>query len=260
VLLFAFDPAISRDYAELLNLPVQTMPTVHAGLRQPRLRKRDANGLVNVAFLGHQREEKGYHLVPAIVRQLMDRSAPVKILIHNSAPGDSPVSRELRALASENSKISFIEEPGDQSHWQDLLDSSDLVVLPYEPTRYRESGSGISTEAVSDGIPMVVPPDTTMETLAASYQGCATTFSRWGADEITDAIERAVEDFEALANRAEAGALVWRRNNGVELFVDRLPKVPTLNSHFSQPIKPLQSLRNALAGRIFDGLVSRFGR
>lgn len=64
MLLFTFDPAITHDYGELLNLPVQTMPSVHASLHQPRLRQRDTNGLINVAFLGHQRLEKGYHLNP----------------------------------------------------------------------------------------------------------------------------------------------------------------------------------------------------
>jgi hypothetical protein len=82
----------------------------------------------------------------------------------------------------------------------------------------------------------------------------------WGAEEIADAIERAMKNFEALASQAEAGALVWRRNNGVGLFVDRLPMIPILNNHSSQPIRPLQSLRNALAGKIFDRLVSHFAR
>jgi hypothetical protein len=60
-LLVTFDQAITDDYAELLNLPIQTMPAIHAGLREPRLRARHADGLITVAFLGHQRTEKGYH-------------------------------------------------------------------------------------------------------------------------------------------------------------------------------------------------------
>jgi hypothetical protein len=34
---------------------------------------------------------------------------------------------------------------------------SDLIVLPYEPNRYRRSGSGVATEGISEGTPMVVP-------------------------------------------------------------------------------------------------------
>jgi hypothetical protein len=248
MLLFTFDPAITGDYAELLDLPVQTMPSVHAGLHQPRLRKRDRNGLINVAFLGHQRREKGYHLIPEIARRLIDRRSPVKLLLHNSAPDDCPVSQELRRLASANANITFIEKSGDHTHWQDLLDKSDLVVLPYEPNRYRNSGSGVANEAVSDGIPMVVPSGTTMETLAVGYQGCATSFSSWEADEVTDAIERAVTNFEVLARQAEAGASVWRRNNGVGLFVDRL--LETYTHRLSDAKRPKQSSGKALVDKV----------
>jgi glycosyltransferase involved in cell wall biosynthesis len=256
MLLFTFDQAITGDYAELLDLPVQTMPSVHAGLHQPRLRKRDRNGLINVALLGHQRREKGYHLVPDIARRLIDRRSPVKLLLHNSAPDDSPISQELRDLASSNANVTFIEESGDQTHWQDLLDRSDLVVLPYEPNRYRESGSGVANEAVSDGIPMVVPSGTTMETLAVGYQGCAISFSSWGAEEVTDAIERAVTNFEVLARQAEAGASVWRRNNGVGLFVDRLLEIMTYTHRFSDAKCPKQPSGKGLV----DKLLARIHR
>ena len=61
------------------------------------------------------------------------------------------------------------------------------------------------------------------------YQGCATTFSSWDTHAVTCAIERAVANFEILAKQAEAGAVDWRRNNGVGLFVDRFLKIATFN-------------------------------
>jgi glycosyltransferase involved in cell wall biosynthesis len=254
---FTFDPVITSDYAEMLNLPVQTMPTVHVGAKEPRLRGRDRFGLINVAFLGYQRPEKGYHLIPDVVRGLFERQVPVKILIHNSAPGDNPISKELRALAGTQRNVVLIEEPGDQSRWQDLLDGADLVVLPYEPSRYRESGSGVATEAVSSGIPMVVPFGTTMETLAMNYQGCATTFSHWRTKDVTDAIERAVLGFENLAREAEAGALVWRRKNGAEVFVDRLLELGIADSRLPDTKYPDQTTCNFLVGKVLDRLVSQ---
>jgi len=256
-LFFTFDQAITDDYAELLGLPVRTMPTVHVGLREPRLRRRDSNGLISVAFLGYQRPEKGYGLLPEIVRLSLDRRLPIKLLLHNSAPGDNPINQELRALAQANANVEFVADSGDQLYWQGLLDISDLMVLPYEPDRYRESGSGVATEAVSDGIPMVVPSGTTMETLAVSCQGGATSFANWRAAEITDAIERAVAGFETLAEKAESGAWEWRRNNGAKLFVDELLATARLNDTAGSTGPRRESVRDVLLGRILDGLVSR---
>jgi len=257
-LLFTVDLAVTDDYAELLNLPIQTMPAIHKGLREPRLRQRDADGLITVAFLGHQRFEKGYHLIPEIVRQLLGLPLPLKLLIHNSAAVDCPFSQQLRALASEHPRVAFVEKPGDQFHWQDLLDRSDLIVLPYEPDRYRRSGSGVATEAVSEGIPMVVPSGSTMETLAIRYQGCATTFSTWDSHAVTCGIERAVANFEILAKQAEAGAVEWRLSNGVALFVDRVLNVAVFNKG-PLVIKPSErSIYDAVMDRVLTRLV--FGR
>jgi len=82
---------------------------------------------------------------------------------------------------------------------------------------------------------MVVLLAVPWRTLAMRYQGCATTFSSWDTHAVTCAIERAVANFEILAKQAEAGAVEWRLNNGVGLFVDRFLKVATFNK------RPLES-------------------
>jgi hypothetical protein len=182
----------------------------------------------------------------------------VRFLVHNSAPVDCSVSRELQALANENANVAFIEKSGDQLYWQGLLDRSDLIVLPYEPDRYRQSGSGVATEAISDGIPIVVPPGSSMETLANTYQGGATAFSTWDADAVTSAIERAVANFEVLAKQSEAGAIEWRHNNGVRLFMDRFLEIATFEGR-PPPAKPhARSARDALMEKVLNRLV--FGR
>jgi len=105
---------------------------------------------------------------------------------------------------------------------------------------------------------MVVPFGSTMETLAIRYQGCATTFSSCNSDAVSCAIERAVANFEMLAKQAEAGAVDWRRNNGVGLFVDRFLKIATLNTR-PLAIKPrAPSMCDAVMDKVLNRLV--FGR
>jgi hypothetical protein len=241
LLQFTFDKVSSRDYASMLACPVETMPTVHMGVNIPRQREMGADGAITVSFLGHQRSEKGYHLVPEIVRQLLEHRLPVKLLVHNGDPDDCPgdygiigVSSKLREMASANPILTFEHRPADQLYWQGLLDRSDLIVLPYEPARYDAAYSAIAVEAVSDGVPMVVPAGTTMETLAKVYQGRASTFVRWESASIVDSIATAVSDFEDLSRLASAGAAKWRRENGAKQFVDRLAALVP----FEQPVSP----------------------
>jgi|SRR5215471_4214294 len=109
---------LDSDFAQELQDPtrcfdmfltIQTTPAIHAGLWESRLRERDADGFITVAFLGLNGLKKAITLIPEIVRQLLG--------IHNSAPVDCPViSQQLRALARENPRVAFIEKPGDQFH------------------------------------------------------------------------------------------------------------------------------------------------
>jgi glycosyltransferase involved in cell wall biosynthesis len=220
-LLFTFDATASADYAEILQMPVETMPAVHAGLKVPRLRCGRDGGMI-ISFLGHQQEYKGYDLVPEIVRCLQARAVPVRILVHNGDPADDPISRELRAMANTCAELVFEHTPAGEAYWQDLLEQSDLIVLPYLPARYRASYSAIAIEAVSAGIPLVVPAGTTMETLTRTYKTGATTFAESNPTEIANAIEQAVNDFENLAQRSVSGAVRWNLANGAQAFVDRL--------------------------------------
>jgi hypothetical protein len=233
--LFSFDEAASVEYTQLLKMPVKTMPPVHAGLEAPRLRRPREDGRITLSFLGHQRAEKGYQLVPEIIRQLRKRAVPVSVLVHNGDPEGSPTDRELKTIATSDLDMKFERKPADVGYWQDLLDRSDMIVLPYEPSRYRASYSAIAVEAASQGIPMVVPAGTTMESLAETWQSRAVTFSAWEPKSIADAIEAGVSSFEDLAPLAAAGAADWQRVNGVQCFVETLFQVlPRHSAHLNQ--------------------------
>jgi len=247
VLLFTFDPAASSEYSELLGLPVAALPPVHRALGPARLRTPDKDGRITVSFLGQQREEKGVKLLPGIVRGLRKAGCNVRILVHDGEPAERAVIRTLKELADKDPSIEFLHRPADPSMWQALLDRTDLLVLPYDPDRYRASYSAVAIEAVSAGIPMVVPRGTSMEALAIEYQNQATSFDAWDADAVCRATLRAVAAFESLSVLAFSGAGVWAERNGARRFADRLLEFAAIahrpshpSSHTGRPVSRLE--------------------
>jgi glycosyltransferase involved in cell wall biosynthesis len=222
LLLFTFDPLASAEYASLLGRAVLTMPAIHTGLHAPRPRATPPDGQPVVAFLGHQRDEKGYFLVPGIIRHLRESGTPARFLVHNGAPEACETDRILAAMANDDAWLSFEHRPADQLYWQAILDRADLIVLPYEPQRYAASYSAVAYEAASDAIPMVAPAATTMAALGETYETGMVTFAAWDAPSIAAAVRRALVDFDALAGQALSGAAAWRAANGPAAFVDRL--------------------------------------
>ena len=218
--LVTFDAGVSAIYQGLLGVPVGTIPLPLSAATSGRSRK--GRRPIVISCLGHQRPDKGYQFVPAIVEQLRDLNG-VSFLIHNAAPNEMREPQEaLRRLAADRSNVMLDEAPAAGARWAGLLDASDLVVCPYEPDRYASSYSAVLAECLANGIPTVLPAGTRLAALSREFGGASVDFTDWTADSIAAAIRRAVTEFDGLADRAAGAATRWAALHGPARVVDAL--------------------------------------
>jgi glycosyltransferase involved in cell wall biosynthesis len=216
-----FDTGSSTIYATLLNRPVGVLPLPQ--FAQAEVTSRVRRRPITVSVLGHQRPDKGYHLMPQVARLLLAHEPDIRLLIHNGAPDVMPhVQQELRAHAAVESRLTLNEETAGPALWGELLDRSDLILCPYEPSRFVASYSAVATEALAHGIPLVVPAGTSLSRLLAAYGGPGTAFDRYQPASVVDATRQALADFDALAGRAAAAAEQWNATMGVGNMVGAL--------------------------------------
>lgn len=217
----AFDEAAAADYRAVLDSPTTVLPLPQAQDRP--VRQRPPGHRPRVAFLGHQRPDKGYHLVPGLVRDLLARHRDLEILVHNGAPGEmARETDELGAIADGETRLHLAMFPADGAAWRQLLELSDLIVLPYQPDRFADAYSAILSEACAQGIPVVAPDGTTLSATLARFGGGGTVFAGWTVAAVAEAVDRAVADFDALGDRARAGAMLWRRVHGAGSALDAI--------------------------------------
>ena len=216
-----FDVGASAAYSSLLQREVTVLPN-------PRqlggeIRSRRGRRPVTVAVLGHQRPEKGYHLMPEVVRGLLAADADLNILVHNGAPGEmADVQSALRGLAAGDRRLRLDERTAGEAEWHELLQSSDLILCPYDRDRFAFSYSAIASEAVAEAIPLVVPEGTSMARLVRDFGGAGTIFADTEPGAIVDAVLQAVQGFDSLSQIAVAAAGRWREGQGPKAFVDAL--------------------------------------
>lgn len=221
LVLGTYDAASSADYQAVLGVPTVVLPLPQPVARQHRVRA--AGRAPTVAFLGHQRPDKGYALVPALVRHLLARHPGSEILVHNGAGGEMPAeTAELTAMAEAEARFHLALFPANGQDWQQLLDLADLIVLPYRPEFFANAYSAILSEALAQGIPVVVPEATTLATQLTSFGGGGTRFGAWTPDAIAAAIDRAMAQIDLLEERARAGAALWRRTHGPAAALDAI--------------------------------------
>ena len=83
----------------LLGRPVGVLPLPQ--FAQAAVTSRTGHRPITVSVLGHQRPDKGYHLMPEIARLLLAHEPDIRLLVHNGAPDVMPrIQEEMRAHAA----------------------------------------------------------------------------------------------------------------------------------------------------------------
>jgi glycosyltransferase involved in cell wall biosynthesis len=219
--MITFDQASSDAFCSVLAKHVGVLPTPH--IATAPLRSRSGKRPITIAVLGNQRPEKGYQLMPEVARSLLRSNAEIRILCHNANPeAMQETQTQLRDLAAQDPRLVLDESLAGGDLWQQLLDVSDLVILPYASPRFAISYSAVAVEAIANGIPLVVPAGTTMARLVQEFGGAGTTFDRPDVPAIVDAAQRALDRFDALATGARAGAELWGHLHGPRNMLDAM--------------------------------------
>lgn len=212
------------EYTAILSTPIYLAPMPQP-LPLTRLRKRTPDeghsprrGFT-IGFLGHQRPDKGYHMLPALIPTVLQACPTVRILVQHSAPDSmKSATDEIDRLAREDGRVELILRPFAEQEWFALLDRCDLIALPYTRERFETSASAIIGEALASGAPVVVPAETTLSSVVEELHGPGTTFDRWEVPSIAGSITEAIDRFDALAERAFEAGRIWRERHGPERF------------------------------------------
>ncbi len=206
----------------LLDYPVRTLPAPFRAVAP--LRSRAGARPVTVSILGNQRSFKGYDLLPDIVRALLRARPDIWLFVQNVAPqaGAAETQQRLREMAASTERLTVEETPAGKVRWPQLLEMTDLAVCPYRPQSYVAGFSAVLNEVMANGIPVVVPAGTTLETLVQECGGTGTAFADFDPPSIVAATSRALDRFDHFAALAHAAALRWPETRGPARRVDEL--------------------------------------
>jgi len=213
--LFADTAELARAYAALTDAKVGVAPLpVQVPQRHPR-----TDGIPHLVFAGGARAEKGYALLPPLVRQL---AGLVRFTIHCgpvSAASDPVVQRAHRALrALAGPDLALIEHALPPDAYLRLIGEADLLLLPYDAAAYGPRSSGILAEARAMGIPATVPAGTWMESAA----GPSSEVVFHGAADFIPSVERILRVLPALTARYGEDAAAWCRMHSPDALLRTL--------------------------------------
>lgn len=182
-------------------------------------------GGITVVFPGNQRGGKGYELTRDAIIALLAADVPGLKLRVRCPPDDSLDMVRRDFFASIRDRVDVLDSYLDEAAFRALLQSADLVVLPYTPDRFANRTSGLLIDSLLLGIPCVVIRQTWLERMANTYDfGIATDQDGHAmARSILDALPR----LKTLNAAALAGRDLYFVANSWQALADYLVNPPT---------------------------------
>ncbi len=215
-------PELCETLTERFGIAVKLLPILFESLTVSE----NPQTTVRISYLGDARIEKGFQHLPMILSQVLRQVLDVQFLIQlhiSKSNAHDPVLQkaadEIRSLASRDpQRVVLLPGALDQKAYRDLLEKSDVILLPYDSIAYRWRSSGILVQGAAAGKVVLVPRATSMETMI--HRDPRFTFS--SPDEIPGKLVDICKQWPAYHQEALAKATLWQKQHSPETFARQI--------------------------------------
>lgn len=221
--LFASGGQHAAEYGALLGraipphpLPIRPEPALREG--EPPRRA--------LLFAGDVRIDKGIALLPELGPALAAAHPDWSFVAHantGTAWGEAKAAGEALAAAAEG--IGNLEVAGGRlapEAYLALLRGVRVALFPYDPALYRRKSSGVLWEAISLGVPVIVPEGTWLEYEARHWGAGHVAHRAHDAAAIAAAFEAALPRIGELERASAAAGERYRAANGAAALMDQI--------------------------------------
>lgn len=204
-LLGAYDELLCQGCRTFSSgLTLHRLPCPHDGAQNERI----SNEMKVIGFFGHQRHGRGIDVLPSLVDALLHKG--FEVVIQDS-------SGQIRAKSG-NSRLRVLEFVED---FPAEIAKCDAIVWPSRWEAYTHSWSGVVSESLATGVPVIVPSGCLPAQMVAAYEA-GTFFHEFSTEAILAAVEAAAESYPRLLAAARAAARDWSARNGTLRLVEWL--------------------------------------
>jgi glycosyltransferase involved in cell wall biosynthesis len=214
--LLADSDALVDEYKQIApDLEFELVPIPHT--YEPEHRSRADT--FTVGCVGEARTNKGFHLLPRLVRRAAETNVRgVEFHIHSFAHDGTAafLKRALTGLRHPSVRLYPDEMPA--AEYRRFLAALDLVVLPYTLDNYHAQTSGVFAEAMANGSLIVAPRGTWMSRQLSEYGGGAA-FCPGDAEDLARVTLRLIAERDRFTAQSAARVKKWRAVHNPERFL-----------------------------------------
>jgi hypothetical protein len=184
----------------------------------------DDSDVLTATYLGAAREEKGFLLLPELVRHAEGLGLPGKLrfVIHckpKLVGSNQSIEDAIRTLASyPDDYVQLVDMHLEEESYLDLLLACDVAIQLYDKKVYRLKGSMVSVEAICADKCLLTHKETFCASLITQGGGAAVDT----VEEAAAALAHMAENKSDYRRRAQLQGRAYRSENSLEKYVARI--------------------------------------
>jgi hypothetical protein len=214
------------EYKKLTNLHISLLPIPHTFKNTDFVKFDFSKNNNNIVFtsLGSARKNKGFDVIIDSIIHLSKKSnfeSYQFILQSNNSSNETIIKSKIEFFNTFNfSNVTLINRELNENEYYSLLNLSDVVLIPYDMGIYYANTSGIFTEAVSFGKPVIVTKNTWMSDNLSIGSGY--TFQNRDPIDLALKIEISFKNYKNILNQSKESSEKWNKYHNSVNFVKML--------------------------------------
>ncbi len=208
--------ALAQLYLRVFKLKTGLLPIVtripHAA-SQPE-------GTIKLGFFGYSKSEKGFHLLPEAIGLCRARNLPAQFVVQIQHSNWERETVETEKALRRIPDLEIIDGALDADEYTRQINEVDVTLLPYDPVRFGLRGSGIYTESVAAGRPVVAAKGIYAALGIERGEAVGEIFAPYTGRALADAIERLLPRVTEFQSRAAHSAHDFAARHSGDAYID----------------------------------------
>jgi glycosyltransferase involved in cell wall biosynthesis len=185
-------------------------------------RKETHEGTVRLGFFGYSKCDKGFPLLPKAIEICQHQGLDAEFIVQIQHSGWEQRTIEAELALRTLKGVRLVEGVLTGAEYAAWTSQVDVTLLPYDPVTFGARGSGIFTESVASGRPVVASKGTFAGANVEKNEAEGEVFAPYTSEELAAAIARLVPRLPACKARAAERAEVFARHHNADAYVDAL--------------------------------------